>query len=170
MACLIHYASKFVLMDGKLMCWDLQGCHKVVIPKEKQFSLISQAHEVVGHRVIFSTLSNLWERFWWPMLDEDVKQFSSTFHPCQTQQTHHLPLPPTILTLLHFSTRFTSIPCLLSISFAILSRTIVPCPLGPSGGVFRSKMRRLLEPLFSRISCSNGVEWLKLLLTMAPHL
>ena len=30
------------------------------------------------------------------MLDEDVKWFVSTFHPCQTQQTCHLYLPPTI--------------------------------------------------------------------------
>jgi len=93
---LIHYASKFCLVDGKLMCQDLQGHHKVVILKEKQFSLISQVHEVIGHRVIFSTLSNLWERFWWLMLDEDVKWFSSTCHPCQTQQMHHLHLPLTI--------------------------------------------------------------------------
>src|SRR5882724_9395020 len=48
------------------------------------------------HRAIFSTLSNLQERFWWPMLDEDVKWFVSTCHPCQTWQTCHLHLPPTI--------------------------------------------------------------------------
>jgi len=30
------------------------------------------------------------------MLDEDIKWFVSTCHPCQTQQTHHLHLPPTI--------------------------------------------------------------------------
>src|SRR5882724_746915 len=104
------------------------------------------------------------------MLDEDVKQFSSTFHPCHTQQTHHLPLPPTILTLVNFSTRFTLIPCSLSISFTILSRPIVLCALAPSGALFRRKMRRLSETLYSRISCANGVEWLKLLLTMALHL
>src|SRR5882724_5176998 len=83
-------------MDRKLMCWDIQGHHKVVIPREKCFSLISQVHEAVGHRAIFSTLSNLREHFWWPMLDEDVKWFVSTCHPCQTWQTHHLHLPPTV--------------------------------------------------------------------------
>src|SRR5882724_9181073 len=83
-------------MDRKLMFQDVQGCHKVVIPREKCYSLISQAHEAVGHRAIFSTLSNLSKHFWWPMLDEDVKWFVSTCHPCQTQQTHHVHLPPTI--------------------------------------------------------------------------
>jgi len=32
---LICYVSKFFLMDGKLMHRDFQGCHKVVILKEK---------------------------------------------------------------------------------------------------------------------------------------
>src|SRR5882724_12200683 len=63
---------------------------------QKCFSLISQAHKVISHRAVFLMLSNLWERFWWPMLDKDVKWFSSTFNPCQTQQIHHPPLPPTI--------------------------------------------------------------------------
>src|SRR5882724_12964532 len=84
---LIHYASKFFLMDGKLMHWDIQGHHKVVKSREKCYSLISQAHEAVGHRAIFLTLSNLREHFWWPMLDEDIKWFVSTCHPCQTWHT-----------------------------------------------------------------------------------
>src|SRR5882724_2427348 len=104
------------------------------------------------------------------MLDEDVKWFSSTYHPCQTQQMHHLHFPQLLLTFLHFPARFTLIPCSLSICFAILSRPIVPCPLGLSDAIFRRKMRSLSETLYSRISCADGVEWLKLLLTMAPHL
>jgi len=66
------------------------------MPREKCYSLISQVHEAVGNRAIFSTLSNLRENFWWPMLDEDVKWFVSTCHPCQTQQTCDLHLLPTI--------------------------------------------------------------------------
>jgi len=37
--------------------------------------------------------STVWQKFWWPMLEEDVKWFVSTCHPCQTQQLHHLHLP-----------------------------------------------------------------------------
>src|SRR5882724_8909192 len=83
-------------MDGRLMCRDIQGRHKVVIPREKHYYLISREHEAVSHRAIFSTLSYLREHFWWPMLDEDVKWFIWTCHPCQTWQTRHLHLPPTI--------------------------------------------------------------------------
>src|SRR5882724_11004885 len=98
---LVHYASKFFLLDGKLMCHNPQGHHKVISPKEKCFFLITQAHEIVGHRAIFLTLSNLWERFWWLMLDGDVKWFVSTCYPCQTCQICHLHLPPTIPGPLH---------------------------------------------------------------------
>src|SRR5882724_10231500 len=42
---LVCYASKFFLLDSKLMRHDPQGHHKVVIPKEKHFFLITQAHE-----------------------------------------------------------------------------------------------------------------------------
>ena len=38
---LIQYASKFFLMGRKLMRQDIQGHHKVVIPREKHYSLIS---------------------------------------------------------------------------------------------------------------------------------
>src|SRR5882724_12517904 len=54
--------------------------------------MIYQVHEAVGHKAISVTLSN----FWWPMLDEDVKWFISTCHPCQTRQLHHLHLPPVV--------------------------------------------------------------------------
>ena len=65
---LIRYASKFFLMDGKLMRQNVQGHHKVVIPREKCYSLISRVHEAVSHRAIFSTLSYLRECFWWPIV------------------------------------------------------------------------------------------------------
>ena len=70
--------------------------YKIIIQPEKCFHIISQAHEVVGHKAIFATLSNLWQQFWWPMLEEDVKWFVSTCHPCHTQQLQHLHLPPVI--------------------------------------------------------------------------
>jgi len=53
---LVCYASKFFLLDGKLMCCNPQGCHKFVSQMDKCFFLITQAHEIVGHRAIFSML------------------------------------------------------------------------------------------------------------------
>src|SRR5882724_13149956 len=78
--------SKFFILDGCLLLQDIQAHHKVVIQPEKCFHIISRAHEVAGHKAIFATLSNLWQRFWWPMLEEDMKWLVSTCHPCQTQQ------------------------------------------------------------------------------------
>jgi len=81
---LVQYASKFFILVGRLMRRDVQARHKVVIPQEKRFRIISQAHDAVGHKAIFVTQSNLRQRFWWPMLEQDVKWFVSTCHPCQT--------------------------------------------------------------------------------------
>src|SRR6266481_7093250 len=78
------------------MCQDIQACHKVVISEEKCFHLISQAHDAVGHKAVFATLSNLQGHFWWPMLEDDVKWFVSTCHSCQTRQVQHLHIPPVI--------------------------------------------------------------------------
>ena len=75
---------------------DIQARHKVVIPKDRRFPLISRAHDAVGHKAIFSTLSNLSERFWWPLQVDDVKWFISTCRPCQTRQLSHLRIPPAI--------------------------------------------------------------------------
>ena len=90
---LVQYASNFLIMDGHLLHQDIQACHKVIIQPEICSHIISQAHEAVGHKAIFSTISNLWQQFWWPMLEEDVKWFVSTCNPCQTQQLQHLHLP-----------------------------------------------------------------------------
>ena len=81
---LVCHTSRFFILDGHLMCRDIQGCHKVVVSKDSHFSIISQAHKALGHRALFSTLASLYKCFWWPMLVEDVKWFISTCHPCQT--------------------------------------------------------------------------------------
>ena len=54
---------------------DIQARHKIVLPKEKCFAIISHAHEAVDHCAIYSTLANIQEHFWWPMLEDDVKWF-----------------------------------------------------------------------------------------------
>jgi len=181
------YSTTLCLLTSQNLClWPHPLCIQVFLDGWKAYVLGPPRPSQCGYtegKVILSHLlstwshwpqgylfiSNLRERFWWPMLDEDVKWFGSTCHPFQIQQTHHLHLPPTVPDIPMLSARFTLIPCSLSISFAIFSRPIVPCPLGLSGTIFRRKMRRLLENLYSRISCADGVEWLKLLLTMAPH-
>jgi len=169
---LICYASKFFLLDGKLMHHNPQGHHKVISLKEKHFFFITRAHEIVGHRAIFLMLSNLRKRFWWPMLDDDVKWFVSTCHPCQTHKTHHLHLPPTIpdIPMLFCKVHKNTMLMLTINKFAILSRPAALYHLGLSGALFGKKMRRPLGILYSKISSADREEWLRLLLTMALHL
>ena len=49
---LVHHTSRFFILDGHLMRRDVQGHHKVVVSKDSRFSIISQAHEAVGHRAL----------------------------------------------------------------------------------------------------------------------
>ena len=79
------------------MCQDIQAHHKIILPTEKCFTIISHAHEAVGHRAIYSTLTSIQEHFWWPMLEDDVKWVVSMCHPCQTCQLCCLHIPPVVL-------------------------------------------------------------------------
>jgi hypothetical protein len=93
---LVKYASKFFYMDGRLMKRDFQGRHKIVLPKDRRLSIMQQAHDAIGHKGVFSTLCNIRTRFWWPMLEDDVKWFVHTCHACQIRQTIRLHIPPTV--------------------------------------------------------------------------
>jgi len=92
------------------------------------------------------------------MLDDDVKQFSSTFHPCQNSaDTSSSPTPDytNIATLFH---KFTLIPCSLSIIFTILSRPIVFVLLAQV--VPSSEGKKKTSGDYIRGYLCNGVEWL----------
>jgi len=62
---LIRYASKFFLIGQQAhVPRPPQGRHKFLSYQRRSvFFLITRAHEIVGHRAIFSTLSNLREGF-----------------------------------------------------------------------------------------------------------
>jgi len=103
------------------------------------------------------------------MLGEDVKWFVSTCHPFQTQQTHHLQLPltipdiPTLISKVHIDTML--IPTVNKFQYLVqaccaLSSWPKWCPLGKENA----------KTLGDLISTVDGVEWLKLLLTMAKNL
>jgi len=81
---LVKYALQFFLLDGKLMRGDIQGWHKVVLPEHHQLDILQQVHDQLGHKGIFTMVINLKDRFWWPMLEDNVKWFILTCHTCQT--------------------------------------------------------------------------------------
>jgi len=63
---------------------------------KKRYKLISQAHDELGHKGIFSTFTRIKDRFWWPAMEEDIKWYIETCHICQERQTTHLRIPPTV--------------------------------------------------------------------------
>lgn len=95
---LIESASKFFHYDDKLWRKDRQGKHKQVIPENRRYSLLQQAHDDLGHKGIFTTRMRLGERFWWPHMDDDVKWFNHTCHECQIRLVKTINIPPTVAT------------------------------------------------------------------------
>jgi hypothetical protein len=93
---LVYQASKFFILDGSLMRRDRQGRHKVVPDPARRLGLLQKAHNNLGHCGIFTTLINIKECFWWPMINTNVRWFISTCHTCQTRQLVKVWIPPII--------------------------------------------------------------------------
>src|SRR6202045_192860 len=95
---LVRSASDFFILDNKLWRRRPNGCHQLVPPDYKRLRIITEAHDSLGHKGIFVIRSRLLNRFWWPMLDQDVKWFVRTCHQCQTRQIRKIFIPPTVAT------------------------------------------------------------------------
>jgi Integrase zinc binding domain len=50
----------------------------------------------LGHKGFYSTHRTLFDRFWWPSLDQDVRWYVETCHECQLRQTTKIRIPPTV--------------------------------------------------------------------------
>lgn len=87
--------SRFYMHGNRLWRWQPNGVHQVVPPPHSRYHLLTQAHDDLGHKGIFIVRKRLLERFWWPMLEQDVKWFVQTCHPCQQRQTKYIQIPPT---------------------------------------------------------------------------
>jgi hypothetical protein len=61
---LICFAQDFFLKGNVLWHKSIHGHHKVVIPPAQCLSLITQAHDYVGHHGVYPVQSHLIERFW----------------------------------------------------------------------------------------------------------
>jgi hypothetical protein len=82
---LIRFAQEFFLKGNVLWRKRIHGHHKVIILLARCLSLITQAHNYVGHHGVYPVQSHLIECFWWPHLQSDVKWFVDSCHVCQTQ-------------------------------------------------------------------------------------
>jgi hypothetical protein len=93
----VRYTQDFFLKGNVLWHKNFHGFHKVVIPPARRLSLITQAHNYVGHHGIYPVRSHLIERFWWPHLQSDVKWFVDSCHVCQTRHYQKINIPPTVV-------------------------------------------------------------------------
>jgi hypothetical protein len=93
---LIRFAQDFFLKGNVLWHKSIHGHHKVVIPPAWRLSLITQAHDYVGHHGVYPVQSHVIERFWWLHLQSDVKWFVDSCHVCQTRHYRKNNIPLTI--------------------------------------------------------------------------
>ena len=95
----LRRATKFFMCNGKLWRQGPSQIHQlVIIPLGDRHSLISQAHDQLGHKGFYLTRRTLTDRFWWPGIDRDVAWFLKTCHECQIRSTQHVHLPPVVAT------------------------------------------------------------------------
>jgi hypothetical protein len=87
---------RFFVLDEILWRHDPHGRHKLVVTEAKQYQLIKEAHNDLGHKGVYTVRTRLLLRFWWPMLIDDVKWYIRTCHECQIRQTAKIHIPPTV--------------------------------------------------------------------------
>lgn len=92
----VKRATGFFLTEGQMWKKNSQGKHKLVIPEDRRFGLIKQAHDDLGHKGIFTVRTRLLERFWWPDLDRDVKWYIQSCHECQIRSQKKIQIPASV--------------------------------------------------------------------------
>ncbi|KAJ1305906.1 hypothetical protein OPQ81_010625 [Rhizoctonia solani] len=65
----------FLAIEGQLWRQRIDGQHQLIMLKECQLQTISQAHDELGHKGIWSTVQQLQLQVWWPRMEEDVVAF-----------------------------------------------------------------------------------------------
>ena len=92
----IKRAQCFFLRDGQLWRRQAQGRHQRVLEPSQHKEVLQQAHDALGHKGYYATLRTLLDRFWWPLIAHDIKQYITTCHECQLRQTTKVRIPPTV--------------------------------------------------------------------------
>jgi hypothetical protein len=95
---LVCSASDFFILDDKLWHHRPNGCHQVIPLEEKHLTILTQAHDRLGHKGVYVVRTCILSCFWWPTLNNDVKWFVRTCHMCQTCQIHKIFIPPVVAT------------------------------------------------------------------------
>jgi Integrase zinc binding domain/RNase H-like domain found in reverse transcriptase len=96
----MRYCTEFFTIGDDERLWrkDPKGNHKVVVAEDRRLFLLVSAHNDVGHHGFYATHALLAERYWWPMMSQDIAWFVRTCHLCQLRKTQHVLIPPTVAT------------------------------------------------------------------------
>src|SRR3954454_2982492 len=95
---LVKRAGGYFVLDQKLWKRHPTGRHQLFVEESKRGKLIKEAHDDLGHKGPFVTRTRLLERFWWPLLDQDVQWYCRSCHQCQVWQINKIFIPPTVAT------------------------------------------------------------------------
>lgn len=92
----MRFCTEFFVAKNRLWRKDPAGQHKIVISQERRIFLLAAAHNDVGHHGVYATNALLAERYWWPLMVQDVTWFILTCHICQVRKTRQVLIPPTV--------------------------------------------------------------------------
>jgi RNase H-like domain found in reverse transcriptase/Integrase zinc binding domain len=92
-------SANFYIKDGHLFKRNGKKSPLLVITnQQKKLSILTQAHEKLGHKGEQAVFDIIRLRFFWPYLRSDVRHHVSSCHQCQIRSLKKLELPPTIST------------------------------------------------------------------------
>jgi Integrase zinc binding domain len=84
------------MRDECLWLRQAQNRHQLILTPSQRGATLRKAHDDLGHKGFYPTLRIVLDRFWWPTISLDVKQYIATCHECQICQTTKVWIPPTI--------------------------------------------------------------------------
>ena len=95
----IQKATQYFVKDGKL--WKRRKEKTpllVVMDHNHRITIMTQAHEGLGHRGEQAVFETIRERYFWPHLRQDVHHHVCSCHQCQVRSTVKMKIPITIST------------------------------------------------------------------------
>ena len=91
----VPYSPYCSIHEGVLVIFQHTKAHStrplIVLPERFKRDVIKQAHchRFAGHQSAYKTTFRILERFWWPTLSMDVKEYCSACISCQMAQNPH---------------------------------------------------------------------------------
>jgi transposase InsO family protein len=93
---IIKKSRRFYFKDDSLWRRQDNGYNQKVVFYPDRLELLIHAHDRLGHKGKNTVAQALSDRFWWPTLINDVKDYLKTCHECQLRTVDKFYIPPTI--------------------------------------------------------------------------